>query len=171
MTETLYQTEHLQAWTRPRYYFGEEWHDWFVFLGQTRDSGCLTRSNFRVGYRRLEEATRAFNEEHEESGVQIAHETHFLCGWVEWIAIHKENTAALEAADRIAERLLDYPVVDEEDWSELESEEANEVWKTLSLSDRLELCRLSKEVSIFAARHDYIPQNDCGRIQESLLSH
>jgi len=33
----------LQKWTMPLNYFGEKWKDYYIFLGQTRDSDTLTR--------------------------------------------------------------------------------------------------------------------------------
>lgn len=42
---------------------------------------------------------------------------------------------------------------------------AQQVWCALSIGERVELCRRDG-VSIFAARHQYIPQDDSGRIFE-----
>jgi hypothetical protein len=39
----------LTRWNRPDHYMGAEWPEYFVFLGQNRDSDALTRSNFRTG--------------------------------------------------------------------------------------------------------------------------
>jgi hypothetical protein len=35
-------------------------------------------------------------------------ESHWLVGWVEWIAIHSIDTTALQAADSAMERLADF---------------------------------------------------------------
>ena len=51
--------------------------------------------------------------------------------------------------------------------SELETEEAEAYWESLPLSDRVELCQ-EAGVSIFQARHPYIPQDDNGYIFERL---
>jgi len=45
-------------------------------------------------------------------------------GWVEWIAIHESDAAALAIANKISDALEDYPVVNEDHWSQLEWDEA-----------------------------------------------
>ena len=130
----------LQKWTRPAHYFGEEWHDYYVFMSQNRDSGVLTRSNFRSALAAIGGETGFDeNENGEEFAlVTVVRENHSLCGWVEWIAIHESNIEAIEKAEKILERLEDYPIVDEEDMSELEWEENSEYWeKYMSVSERI----------------------------------
>lgn len=105
----------------PRNYAGEVWPCYYSFLGQSRDSDALERANFDAGW----EAVKATNPEH----AQIVREHHWAVGWVEWIAIHQDETEALKVADRIKGGLEDYPVVDEELWTEYEEEEARQVWR------------------------------------------
>lgn len=113
----------LSEWTMPDSYFGSTWEGYYVFLGQNRDSHCLDKSNFRS-------ALKAIGGESEtEEGVQVVREGHWACGWIEWIAIPFAPSKALAMACEIMEGLEGYPVVDEMDWSDLESEEANEVWR------------------------------------------
>lgn len=114
-----YQPEHLQRWTRPDNYFGESWPEYFVFLGQHRDSDALSRSNFTC-------ALKAIGGETET--VHVIREGHWAVGWIEWIAIHQSDSKALETAEEIHCALADYPVVDDEHFSETEMEEANETW-------------------------------------------
>lgn len=128
-----YVPEHLELWKHPSCYVGAEWPEWYVFLGQNRDSDTLTRSNFAVGLKALEpfkdwEIPEEFTDTGEVS-VRAVRENHWACGWVEWIAIHQSNESALKAADEMARKLEGYPVLDETHWSELETEEADEVWK------------------------------------------
>ena len=121
-----------------------------MFLGQHRDSDSLTRSNFTCGL----EAIGG-----ESDTVEVVRESHWAVGWVEWIAIHQDDAAALEKADAIKERLEDYPVVDEDAWSTLEWEESCEYWERMSVRERAELCKRA-EISIFAARRAEIPDSD-----------
>lgn len=109
----------LKLWTRPDSYFGAEWPDYFSAGGQHRDSDCLTRSNFACTLKALGG---------ESETVIVVRESHWAVGWVEWLAIHKDDEKALREADAIHVDLEDYPVVDEDHWSELEQEEANGVW-------------------------------------------
>lgn len=148
----------LEKWTRPDSYMGAEWPEYFVFLGQHRDSDSLSRSNFICGLEKIGG---------ESDTVHIVHERHWAVGWVEWIAIHESDSQALEKANEIMRRLDGYPVVNEDHWSELEWNEACEYWERLSVRDRAEYCQRAG-VSIFAARRDYMPSDDSGMLMELL---
>jgi hypothetical protein len=110
----------LKKWTMPDDYSGEVWPEYYVFLGQNRDSDVLTRSNFESGL----EAIGG------EDGdlVVVVREGHWAVGWIEWIGIHQDAEDILKEADEILCALEDYPVVDDEHLSNLELEEAEEVW-------------------------------------------
>ncbi len=118
-------SKHLKLWEYPSNYSGETWSGYYVFLGRNRDSDALTNSNFETALA----AVQAVAMDGEEETVIPVRESHWAVGWVEWIAIHQDDTAALAAAEAIMERLSDYPVLDENDWSERETEEAGEVWR------------------------------------------
>lgn len=148
----------LTRWTLPDSYGGAHWDEYFVFLGQNRDSDSLTRSNFICGLKALGG---------ESETVIVVREGHWACGWVEWIAIHESDTAALEQADSIACALEDYPVVNEDHWSEMEWNEAADYWERMRVRDRIEYCERAG-ISIFAARRDYLPQDDSGALLELL---
>lgn len=153
-----YKPENLDLWTLPDCYAGPEWPDYYVFLGQHRDSDSLTRSNFICGL----EAIGG-----ESETVKVIREHHWAVGWVEWIAIHKTDGAALREADQIVSALSDYPVVNEDHWGELQWDTACEYWEQMSVRDRAEICK-SSGVSIFAARRDYIPDDPNGFVFETL---
>lgn len=53
----------------------------------------------------------------ETETVIVVRESHWAVGGVEWIAIHEADAMALAKADEQCERLADYPVLNEEDWS------------------------------------------------------
>lgn len=155
----MYEPKYMRRWVNPEAYFGEQWPEYYVFLSQHRESDTLTRSNFTCGL----EAIGG-----ESDTVVVVHERHALVGWVEWIGIHCTDDDALEAADTVLKRLDAYPVVNEDHWSDLEWEEAQEAWKNLDIRGRIELCA-SAGVSIFAARRDWIPEEDTGYIKEQLI--
>ena len=125
----MYQPKHLTKWTRASNYMGEEWNEYYVFLSQTRDSDCLERSNFTCG---LDEIGGELTADDDTPLVCIVRNGHWACGWLEFIAIHQSADNQLEIADKLAERLANYPVVNEEHFSMLECEEANEVTNTLT---------------------------------------
>lgn len=153
-----YQPDTLKRWTLPDNYGGAHWPEYFVFLGQHRDSDSVTRSNFIRGLELIGG---------ESETVQIVRERHWAVGWVEWIAIHESDAAALAEADSIAAALHDYPVVDEDHLSALEWDEACEYWERMSVRERAEYCERAG-LSIFAARRDYLPSDDTGALLEML---
>ena len=99
----------LKRWTMPRNYFGKEWHGyWVAPCGRSRDSDSVEEANWRAMLRALGWFPSG------TEGVEIVRERHFLCGWVEWIAIHEDRLDLLREAERIAERLEQHPVLDED---------------------------------------------------------
>ena len=159
----------VRPWEPPDSWVGKPWKGWFVGLGRTRDSDTLTRSNFEVFLKALRElpevlvddtdnAAASYRTEREDwsevNSVFIVPESHWACGWVDWIAIHPSNEAAIKLADEMLCAISDYPVLDEGHWSELETNEINEWWSKEPVRYRVEICRDCGE-SIFAARHDY----------------
>jgi hypothetical protein len=154
-----YTPEHMTRWSKPDS-FAQWADDWFysskafVFLSQHRDSDTATRSNFQCAW----EAIGG-----ESETVQVICENHWAVGWVEWIAIHESDSKALEIADEIICALADYPILDDSHWSDLEYQEASDYWESMSISDRIYWCdRVG--VSIFAARHDHLPEDQSGEL-------
>jgi hypothetical protein len=116
-----YTSTHLKRWELPECYVGELWPNYYSSgFGQSRDSDALERSNFRCALAQLGGETDT---------VTVVREGHWAVGWVEWIAIHQDDEDALRIADRLQEKMQGYPVLDEEDWSNEEHEEANEIWR------------------------------------------
>lgn len=116
-----YIPERLNRWTMPDSYAGEVWPDYYsAGVGRSRDSDDLEESNFAAMVKALGGETET---------VLIVREGHWAVGWVEWIAIHQDDGAALKIADELRQRLDDYLVLDEDDWSEREAESANAVWR------------------------------------------
>lgn len=106
----------MKLWKHPSNYSGETWPSTFVFLFRNRDSGALENSNFETALARLE-ALPEFQSEDDEKTSRIAVcETHWACGWVEWIAIHQDDTEAVKLAEEMEERLENYPILDEDDF-------------------------------------------------------
>ena len=135
----------MRLWTLPSSYIGSQWPDYFVFLGQNRDSDALNRSNFRSGLAALGGENCSYQnegEDSEQSNVIVVRESHWACGWIEWIGVHKNARETIALAEEIEKRLEDYPVVDETDWSKLESEEADEIWSNCyNATERIDYIR------------------------------
>lgn len=108
--------------------------DWLIVDAMTRDSEAISRSNFRVALKRLE----AISEEH----VAVERSNHWAVGWVDYLIVDRENPAMVAAAKAIQAKLADYPVLDEEDFSREESDEADEVWRNCySPKERIDYIR------------------------------
>lgn len=119
----MYTPRNLQRWIRPDSYIGASWPDWYRSgFGQSRNSDSLERSNFTAALKALGCETDT---------VQVVRESHWAVGWVEWVAIHENDDAALRVADDLRDRIASDPVLDEAAWSELEEHEAAEYWNGL----------------------------------------
>lgn len=130
--------------------------DWFVIpVMQTRDSGCLDRSNFETVERVLEELDP-------DSETWEAHRfNHWGPGWYEIIIVKPESKAS-DFADETERSLEDHPVLDEDDFYQKETDEQNEIWnECYTLAEKIDVCR-EAGISIFAARRDYAPHADNG---------
>lgn len=157
----------LTPWTRPECYVGATWEGWLVFLGRNRDSDLLSNFNFDTVYERLSNRMSASAcDDLGEETVRVVRESHWACGWVEWIAIHPIDIGAVALAEEMARDLDAYPVLDEDQWSEKEHEAVDEAWAALSVRDRLELIQRVGTCSILAARHPYLPSDDNGNLYE-----
>lgn len=144
--------------------------DWYVVpVGQNRDSGPMERSNFETAEKMLQEVEYAEDEDEEESSYENHRFGHWACGWFE-ILIVRPGSKCFDVACEIEKSLEDYPLLDEMDASEKEWNEAAEAWEHSSIAERVELCQRGR-VSIFAARHDYMPSEESGYIRERLLGY
>lgn len=88
--------------------------DWFVLpTTQTRDSDVVDRSNFRTALELMGG---------ESETVEVHRFGHWACGWFEIIIIHPSLYD--KAVAEIVDPLESYPVLDEDDMSQLEFEES-----------------------------------------------
>lgn len=92
---------------------------WLVGPSRTRDSDCLEESNFAVILKDLGG---------EGDNVQVHRFGHWACGWYELILIRPETPEAASWAEWET-ALDDYPVADEDDFSEREQDAADETWR------------------------------------------
>ena len=152
-------SKHAPTGFDPAGAFLDDRQDWYVVpVIQTRDSGPLDTSNF-------DNATEMLGGEGDD--VEVHRFGHWGPGWYE-IIIVRPDTPAAAAASKIESALDDYPVLNEEDFCQREHDEATETWGFYSIADRVELCQ-EAGVSVFAARHDYYPHDDQGRVECLLL--
>ena len=140
-------------------YLGEDWFkDWFVLYGRNRDSRILEQSNFESILKYMGG---------ESDNVQIIRSGHWACGWIEFLLVNPIDTDKIELAENVGIELAKYPVFDDSDYYSHESEYAIELWRDIPIKERITLC-IKAGVSIFAARREYIPEEDNGTIYEHL---
>ena len=115
------QQEHSYA----AHYFGDR-PDWVIVTTRNRDSNLLDESNWDAFISALGG---------ESETVAIERSSHFLCGWVEYMVIDPTATDKLEIANKLLERMEDYPVLDEEDFSSREWDNYQDAWRDWGCSE------------------------------------
>ena len=118
-----------------------EYADWFGVVGQHRDSGELEQSNF---------ATTLDALGGEGINVRVERYGHWGVGWIEEIYV-RHDTPEAEKAQEIRNRLDNYPVLDDEDFSRREQESADDVWQNY-YSDRDRVKYIREHASQFEFR-------------------
>ena len=156
----------LAQYKRPQYYSGPSWDGWLVApCAIHRDSPILDVSNWDTMRAALEahnDGQTALNSYGDECPtVAYVRSSHWAVGWVEVCYIHPSNVGAVGCAERIAERLEDYPVLDEDDWGRREQDNANDVWRNCyTTPERLNLARAA-HVDIYSLSAVIGPDSDC----------
>ena len=114
----------LDSWNN---FMGDRSHDnWYMIGGRSRDSDILEESNF---------ATMLDMLGGESDDVFIYHVGHWACGWIEEILINPDNQDMVKIAQDIEKQLDDYPILNEDDYSERESQDQIETWENASRAD------------------------------------
>ena len=104
----------LKLWQRSDNYLGEEYNDYYVVLGRNRDSDILTNSNFDIALERLGGEC--------DDKVRVIRNGHWACGWIEFIAVHKDDLKHVTIAQQIVNDIEKYPVLDDDDYYKRECE-------------------------------------------------
>jgi hypothetical protein len=92
----------------------DDWCHYVVVVGRNRDSNILGNSNFESAFEMLGGK--------ETKDVQIVRHGHWACGWIELLMVNPKNKKRIERAYEIYKSLIEYPVLDEGDFSERECE-------------------------------------------------
>ena len=109
-----YQPQYLKKWVEAPNYLGMDLTDYYVVAAESEQSDSIDMSNYRVWHRLFPDL-----------------EEFSFGGFMKFQAlmIHKDSLL-LEAIDEKKKSLKDYPILDEQDWSELENEQWSEYWST-----------------------------------------
>lgn len=140
-----------------------ERQDWFVApVIQTRDSEVLERSNFAVVLREIEKVNKEDNPNDVDfmDSYEVHRFGHWGPGWYEIILCRPESKCARVAAE-FACALADYPIADDSHFSEMELEEAQQVWKDC-YNDQQRLEYIRKHRSQFEF-HSFVELLQCVR--------
>jgi hypothetical protein len=131
--------DYLKNWVKPNHCISAAWDDWYsAGVGKSRDSDTLERANFDAMLAKLaalpEVEVKVPSNRYDDSliegtGLVVVRENHWAVGWIEWIAIHETNTAALEVANAVKAAMEDYPVIDESLWSDYEDNDCCLTWQ------------------------------------------
>lgn len=142
----------LKKWKHPKHYMGETYYDYYILYARTRDSGLLQNHNWT----QLLESLGGETCPEDEGGLIIARASHFAVGWIELMMIHENATDVIAQAEDLLQSLAEYPILNEDEYWNIQHEFCQEYWSNASLYERVEICQKSQE-SIFAARSDYYP--------------
>lgn len=163
----------LPEWEHPAYYGGFSPDGDFLIYSRHRDSSILDNSNYDRILETLQKHAETlpeppeFDEQitgrGEEDFTQWVYDfraRHWAVGWCETILIRYDAPDSLQRlAAEIIGALSDYPVFDEQHYSEQEHEAIAEYWENLSTQDRIDECDRAG-VSIFNARRDSLSEAD-----------
>jgi hypothetical protein len=121
--------------------------EWLCVLTRNRDSDELTESNWRCALQQLGG---------ESDNVTIDRFGHWGCGWWEALSV-KAGSPQHRIAQEIQSSLSDYPVLDEDDYTELQDETADRVWRDCyNDSDRIEYIREHRDWFTFHSFADLL---------------
>jgi hypothetical protein len=118
----------------------EDAHNWYLFYTHNRDSSVLEESNAAI-------ILQVLSKPEYSEDVREEDHNHFLVGWVKGFAVRcvgedGKPTAAILQVWELAKQLETYPCLDEDDYSQRQSEEADRVWKNCyDNRDRIEYIR------------------------------
>lgn len=113
----------LERWTRCSNYMGEDFSDYYVVAGQNRDSSYIQQSNFIA-------ATNRLGGEHEPE-VIIARSSHWACGWVDFLMVHKDALDKIKIAEEIDEDIENNCILDWENYDEIRQPEIDRLYEDI----------------------------------------
>lgn len=170
-----------RAWATPRDYGGFSPIGDYCIGSVHRDSDTISRSNWRCMVRDFGGVDWTPNrDEYQWNGppagphwdarpvCYIWRAGHSAVGWVDYMMIRADAPESVQKeAGEVVAALADYPVYREEDLSDLEWDEACQLWEQSSVADRVEYLQRAG-LCIFAARRDSLPDDPAGSLFELL---
>lgn len=166
--------EHLEekVWKTPESYGGFDPVGDYCVLSKHRDSELLDRVNWDIAVETLKaepmDHGRCGDIPADRPNVYTWQASHWAVGWVEYMMVRADAPDDIKtAAGEMICSLAEYPMLDERRYSDAQFEAVGDYWAQCSVSDRVDYLR-DAGLSIFAARRDYLPDNDSGSLYERL---
>lgn len=118
----------LVQWSATNY-IGERYDDYYIVYTRNRDSPMLHEHNFDAALKRLGG---------ESETVIVARASHWLCGWVEQLLVHKSDSNAIRIGNEIVKELLDVGVLNPDAYEEMIASEREQRRKEIEDNPELE---------------------------------
>ena len=129
-----------QAHDKDASYFGDR-GDWLIVYAKTRDASILDRANWATVIERLDSTSNDW---------AVESSSHWAVGYIEFIIVAPHGTYK-DMPEIVRSELEDYPVLDDERFSEYESDATEALWREMSMKERVDMLS-ERGDSIFAAR-------------------
>ena len=146
----------MELYKRPRDYCGPDYYGCYPFIGRSRDSRLLESSNWKCIVQDLEEKFGPEQcgeygddgfcgaEKVTEAGKPtwfIIRDSHWAVGWVETLYIHQDAKDIVAWAEAVEKRLDNYPLYNEDHYSEMEWEQKQGYWEDCDAEERVALMK------------------------------
>lgn len=115
---------------------GETFEGYYVGPKVHRDSSIMQKSNFDAALKMLG------GESAEGRDVVVANSSHWAVGWIDEIFVHKDAEDKVAILEDILERLSNYPILDEDDYQQRETEANDENYKDYGRDEALKILGL-----------------------------
>jgi len=144
-----YPTLNKNKWTTPDDYAGFNPLGDYVLYAHNRDSGLLSEVNYKELEREFMAMSKPYREDHAQDDlVYTFRASHWACGWVDYLMISKKAPEnIINQANESLNALADYPVVDDEAFSEAEYDAILKYWDDLTDDEKKEYSTDSDSIS------------------------
>jgi len=148
MTKTL-DILSEQVWEHPGDYAGHNPVGDYVIYARNRESSIMEDVNYNLICAELGALDDDFS-----APVYTFRAGHWAVGWIEYVIVKNDAPEkTLENAAEILSALSDYPILNDEAYSDAQCEAITSYWERENVRDRVQWCCEAGE-SIFAARRD-----------------
>ena len=126
----------IEKWEYPSNYMGTDYEGYYILYSMNRDSDYLTVSNFETILKLFEDiGVKVINDYDMSSDkhpyVINVRARHWAVGWIDTIMIHEDASSVIwDQVESINNSLSDYPILDDDDYYQKESDIINESYES-----------------------------------------